>query len=160
MQNSKSQIANWKWTHPNPDPSPLTLCRSSTTVENPLQISSFLTNKPNFPDAQMNVSPILTKDYKNEPPWQTRKTKPIKPNFKIGKMNTTFFTTKPYANKQRTMDNEHRSKQTQSNPILSRRSPHRSSIPLPLSTFSPYMARSPGLQWKPQANVMFTEITN
>jgi hypothetical protein len=141
-------------------------------------------------------------------PGGPEKTNPNKPNFKIGKMNTTFFTTKPYANKQRTMDNEHRSKQTQSNPILSRRSPQRSCIHLPLpkshipisqktstvpravrdtlheirdtklialppakgaqakaqlpasGAFSPYMARSPGLQWKPQANVMFTEITN
>ena len=42
------------------------LClESSTTVESPLQISSFLTNKPNFPDNQMNVNKVITKDYEN-----------------------------------------------------------------------------------------------
>ncbi len=41
----------------------------STTVEEPLQISSFLTNKANFPDAQMNVNKVLTKDYENKSNW-------------------------------------------------------------------------------------------
>ena len=39
--------------------------RTSTTVENPLQISSFMQNKANFPDDQMNVNKVLTKDYEN-----------------------------------------------------------------------------------------------
>jgi len=41
-----------------------------------------------------------------------------KANFKIGKMNISTATLKAYANKQRTMNNERYSKQTQSKPIL------------------------------------------
>ena len=64
---------------------------------------SFMQNKPNLLDTQMNVSSVLTRDYENEPlrrrgenkPKQTqspsairntqyeiRDTNPIKPNFK------------------------------------------------------------------------------
>ena len=63
----------------------------STTVENPLQISPFMQNKANFPDALMNVNKVLTTDYdnktlgehgKNEPKTNPNKanTKPIKAN--------------------------------------------------------------------------------
>jgi len=38
---------------------------SSTSVENPLQISSFMQNKANFRKAQMNVNNVLTRDYGN-----------------------------------------------------------------------------------------------
>jgi hypothetical protein len=41
-----------------------------------------------------------------------------KPNVKMGKINISTATLKTYANKQRTMNNERYSKQTQSNPIL------------------------------------------
>jgi len=41
-----------------------------------------------------------------------------KPNVKMGKMNTSTAIVKAYAKKQRTMSNEHCSKQTQSNPKL------------------------------------------
>ena len=67
------------------------LClESSTTVENSLQISSFMQNKPNFPDDQMNVNKVLTKDYENISNCSLAEnkanTKPIqsqyKPNFK------------------------------------------------------------------------------
>ena len=50
--------------------------RPSTTVENSLQISSFLTNKANFPDAQMNVNKVLTKDYENNSNWTLGENKP------------------------------------------------------------------------------------
>ena len=43
-------------------------------------------NKPNLPDAQMNVSSILTKDYENIANWKLGENKantnPIKPNTK------------------------------------------------------------------------------
>jgi hypothetical protein len=39
-------------------------------------------NEPNFPDAQMNVNKVITKDYENKPNWtlgeNEPKTKPIK----------------------------------------------------------------------------------
>jgi len=40
-----------------------------------------------------------------------------KPNVKIGRITISPATTEPYLNKQRTMNNEHHSKQTQTNPI-------------------------------------------
>jgi hypothetical protein len=78
---------------------------SFTSVENPLQISLFLQNKPNFADALMNVSSYKTMNYeqitmnnanKNKP-----NTNPIKPNIKPIKANKM-------------------PKQTQSNPISKR----------------------------------------
>jgi len=39
----------------------------SITVEDSLQIGSFMQNKPNFMDAQMNVTVFCTKDYENQP---------------------------------------------------------------------------------------------
>ena len=57
----------------------------STTVENPLQISSFMQNKANLPDDQMNVNKVLTRDYENETLSERGKNKantnPIKPNY-------------------------------------------------------------------------------
>jgi len=38
---------------------------TSTSVENPLQISPFLKNKPNLPDDLMNVTSLITADYEN-----------------------------------------------------------------------------------------------
>ena len=83
--------------------------RSCTSVENALQISPFMQNKPNFQKVKLNVNKVLTEDYgkrtlgqrgKNKPnskpikanfpaprgetnPIQTQ-TNPIKPNFKRG----------------------------------------------------------------------------
>jgi hypothetical protein len=58
----------------------------STTVEGALQIRPFLTNKPNFPDDQMNVSTVITKDYEqltmNNEPKNKANSNPIKPNSK------------------------------------------------------------------------------
>ena len=48
----------------------------STSVENPLQISPFKENKPNFQDAQMNVSFILTKNCENISDWTLGENKP------------------------------------------------------------------------------------
>ena len=64
-------------------------------------------NKPNFLESQMNVSPVITKDYekntlgelgKNKPNSNPIKanTEPIKPNFRKAKMNTTACITRPY----------------------------------------------------------------
>jgi hypothetical protein len=48
-------------------------------------------NEPNFPDAQMNVNKVLTKDYGNNANWtlgeNEPKTNPIKANFKGKKSN-------------------------------------------------------------------------
>jgi len=46
-----------------------------------------------------------------------------KPNVKMGNINISTATVKPYPKEQRTMNNEHHSKQTQSNPIPARREP-------------------------------------
>ncbi len=41
-------------------------------------------NKPNLPDAQMNVNAVITKDYENKANWKLGEnkpnSKPIKPN--------------------------------------------------------------------------------
>jgi len=79
----------------------------STFVESPLQISSFLTNKANFPDTQMNVSRVPTKDYENKTPGERGKNKPnskpiqtqTKPISEKAKMNVTSIITKGYENK-------------------------------------------------------------
>ena len=57
---------------------------SSTSVEEPLQISSFLTNKANLLNTQMNVNKVITTDYENIANWTLGENKPntnpIKPN--------------------------------------------------------------------------------
>ena len=68
------------------------LSRPSTSVENPLQISSFLTNKANFPDVQMNVNKVLTRDYEN---IANSKLCENKPNTKPNKANQTQFHSAP-----------------------------------------------------------------
>jgi len=58
----------------------------STTVENPLQIHPFLTNKANFQKSQMNVNSLLTKDYDKMDTWWSGKNKansnPIQSQFR------------------------------------------------------------------------------
>ncbi len=60
-------------------------------------------NKPNFQDAQMNVSSVKTMDYENKSNWKLGEnkanTKPNKPNFRKAKMNATLFFTKDYEEK-------------------------------------------------------------
>ena len=57
-------------------PSSVNCPRSSTTVESPLQISPFCSNKPNFRKSQMNVNKVLTKDYEKRTLGQRGKNKP------------------------------------------------------------------------------------
>ncbi len=52
-----------------------TILGSSTSVESPLQISSFMQNKPNFLDAQINVTSFIIKDYGNFYLLERRKNK-------------------------------------------------------------------------------------
>ena len=63
----------------------------------------FVQNKPNLPDAQMNVTSFRKRDYDDYDALGPRKnkpnTKPNKPNSRKAQMNATFFTTKPYENK-------------------------------------------------------------
>jgi len=59
---------------------------TSTTVENPLQIGHFLTNKANFQKSQMNVNNVLTRDYGKMDTWSNGKnkanSKPIQSQYK------------------------------------------------------------------------------
>ena len=74
----------------------------STTVENPLQISHFIQNKPNFPDAEMNVTSFYTADYENVTLGKRGKNKPntnpIEPNLLDFQMNVSNIITKDYDN--------------------------------------------------------------
>jgi len=77
-----------------------------TSVENALQIDPFMQNKPNFPDAQMNLTSLITKSYENKTLGGCGKnkanTKPIKAN-KMPKQSQNKPNSNPI--------------QTQSNPI-------------------------------------------
>jgi len=72
----------------------------STSVENALQISSFMQNKPNFLRSQMNVCIFTQMDYENKHNWTIGQNKPnsnpIKPNFQKAKMNVNSIITKDY----------------------------------------------------------------
>jgi len=74
----------------------------STFVEKPLQISSFMQNKANLLDDQMNVNKVLTKDYENISNCTLAENKPntnpIKPNLPDDQMNVNVFLTKDYEN--------------------------------------------------------------
>ncbi|HIJ51804.1 MAG TPA: hypothetical protein HPP66_01465 [Planctomycetes bacterium] len=91
------------------------LVGSSTTVESALQIAHFMQNKPNFQNAQMNVSRVSTKDYakwtlgqrgKNKP-----NTNPIKPNFPAPRGETN-----PIQTQSNPISPPHAAKQTQYKP--------------------------------------------
>jgi len=60
-------------------------------------------NEPNFPDDQMNVNKVLTRDYENKTNWKVRKnepnTNPIKPNLPEGKIDAKCVVTKDYEEK-------------------------------------------------------------
>jgi len=75
----------------------------STTVENSLQISSFMQNKPNFRKAKMNVNIYNTMTYENFIPLAGYKNKansnPNKPNLRKAKMNVNLTLTKDYRKK-------------------------------------------------------------
>ena len=63
----------------------------------------FMQNKPNFQNAQMNVTSLITVDYENKSNWKLGKNKPntnpIKPNFRKAKMFLNFYLTRDYENK-------------------------------------------------------------
>jgi len=94
---------------------------SSTSVENALQISSFMQNKPNFRKSQMNVKSYNTKDYENKSNWTLGQNKPnsnpIKPNLRKAKMNVNLTLTKDYRKKD---DFTVRKNKPNSNPISQR----------------------------------------
>ena len=99
----------------------------STSVENPLQINSFMQNKANLPNAQMNVNKVLTRDYENIANFKLGEnkanTKPNKANFRKAKMNVNFYSTKDYENISNRSLAENKPNtnpiQTQSNPTCS-----------------------------------------
>ncbi len=63
----------------------------STLVESALQIRLFMQNKPNFLDAQMNLTSLITVEYENKSNWTLGENKPnsnpIKANTKPIKAN-------------------------------------------------------------------------
>ena len=80
------------------------LClRTSTTVEDSLQIGPFMQNKPNFQKSQMNVNPYNTTNYENIANWTLGENKPNsnpnKPNFQKAQMNVNSLITKDYRKK-------------------------------------------------------------
>jgi len=70
----------------------------STTVENSLQIASFLTNKANFQKSQMNVNTVITMNYEqrtmNYEIKNKAKTNPIQTQYKANS-NPKQSQTKP-----------------------------------------------------------------
>jgi len=79
---------------------------TSTTVERALQIAHFMQNKPNFPDTQMNVTKVLTKDYENET---------------LGKRGKNKANSNPIQTQSNPIKANIMPKQTQSNSILCRK---------------------------------------
>ncbi len=73
----------------------LYICREPSTNQ-----LLFMQNKPNFRKSQMNVSNIITRNYKNFLPLAGQKNKPnsnpIKPNFQKAKMNVNLTLTRDY----------------------------------------------------------------
>ncbi len=80
----------------------------STTVEDSLQIALFMQNKANFPDDQMNVNKVLTKDYENKTPIRAPKKQS-----QISKRQKPMQTSLP----QRIMENTAISGPEKTNPI-------------------------------------------
>ena len=80
-----------------------TVLGHSTTVEDSLQISSFMQNKANLLDAQMNVSIFLQMTYENKSNRTLGENKPNsnpnKPNSRKAKMNVNLTLTKDYRKK-------------------------------------------------------------
>ncbi len=79
-----------------------TILGTSTLVESPLQIVSFMQNEPNFLETQINVTSFYTKDYENKRLADAAKTNPIQTQYKAN--------TKPI--------------QTQSKPLQSQNKPN------------------------------------
>jgi hypothetical protein len=81
-------------------------------------------NKPNLPDAQINITPFYTVDYENKSNWKLGENKPntnpIKANTnpipEMSKMNVTSVLTKDYENERLRDAGKTKPIQTQSNP--------------------------------------------
>jgi hypothetical protein len=91
-------------------PSSVNCPRHSTTVESPLQIGPFCTNKPNFRKSQMNVNKVLTKDYEKWHLVNAEKTNPIQTQYKPNQSQL-----KPIKGQNKPNSNP---KRTQSKPIF------------------------------------------
>ncbi len=78
--------------------SALYICREPSTNQ-----LLFMQNKPNYKDAQMNVTSLITMNYKDFIPLAGQNNKPnsnpIKPNLKKAKMNVNLTLTKDYRKK-------------------------------------------------------------
>ena len=88
-------------------------------IERVIWIHSFMQNKPNFLDAQMNVTSLITVEYENIANSKLGENKPntnpIKPNFRKAEMNVTSFITKEYENERLSRRGENKPNQSQSN---------------------------------------------
>ncbi len=72
----------------------------STSVENPLQISSFMQSKPNFRKSQMNVCIFSQMAYENKRDWTLGQSKPnSNPISSKAQMNVNSLITKDYIKK-------------------------------------------------------------
>jgi hypothetical protein len=75
-------------------------------------------NKANLLDEQMNVSSVITREYKNKSNWKLGENKansnPIKPNLLDAKMNANPVLTKDYENVPLRRRGQNKPKQTQS----------------------------------------------
>ena len=75
----------------------------STTVEDSLQIGPIMQNKPNFQNAQMNVTSCYTVEYENKSNWTLGENKPNsnpnKPNLPEGEIDAKCVFTKDYEEK-------------------------------------------------------------
>jgi len=71
-------------------------------------------NKPNFQKAKMNISSLITKDYRKKDDFAVQKNKPnSKPISSKAKMNANVFVTKDYENKTAFRPQKNKPKQSQ-----------------------------------------------
>jgi len=85
------------------------------------QFELIMQNKPNLPNAQMNINTIITKDYENKRLCRCVKTKPIQTQYKAKtnpipekpKMKLNSYSTKDYENKPPSSPKKTNPKQTQ-----------------------------------------------
>ncbi len=115
---------------------PLCLSGIFTTVEESLQINSFMQNKAKFQKVKLNVNKVLTRNYEKRTLGQHGKkqsqTNPNKAKFKKAKMNVTSIITKAYENKPPIRDPK---KQSQ---ISKRQKPMQTSLPKRIMKITAY----------------------
>jgi len=91
------------------------------------QFKLFLQNKPNLLNAQINVSPVLIKNYEDDRTCSPRKSKPNKANLTQSKPNLTQFQKRPKMNVTKVLtkgyENIRLPSRAENKPNLSRRSP-------------------------------------